>query len=243
MSDEPLPLLYLVLGAAGSDRRAVLADLIDGGLFGGARAAVLLCATEQPDAAGDALLAKSGAEIGTWTWEKPEIHATVPENVTHLFLVADGRMNPVDFIEAAREWLAAQPVRFARVLTTLHARLAHDRPELALWFEACLHYADAVLMTKHDGIEAKWITAFEKRYRDQYFPFLFEVVRKGQTKNPAAFLEPEARRVAQVFEEQTELADETDEEVEAAKAENDRFFLRKPGGSRVVEVPSIAPFC
>lgn len=218
----------------------MVADLIDGGLGADAQAAVLVSSTEQPDAAGDALLQKCGAIVGTWTWEKPDVLAAIPEGATHLFLVADGRGSPVDFIEGAREWLAAQPGELARVLAVINARLAHDRPDLDLWFEACLHYADAVLVTRIDGVENKWLLDYEKRFRALHYPFLFEVVRKGATKNPALLLVPEARRVAQVFDEDIELADESDEEVAAAKAENDRFFARTRNGSRVVEVPNIA---
>ena len=43
------PLLYLILGAAGSGRRELLADLIANGLAEGDQPAVLLAAGERPD--------------------------------------------------------------------------------------------------------------------------------------------------------------------------------------------------
>jgi hypothetical protein len=61
-------------------------------------------------------------------------------------------------------------------------------------------------------------------------------------KNPALILAPEARRVSQVFDEEIELADETDEEAEAARPENDRYFAWKPGGFRVMTLPDISKF-
>lgn len=240
MADRPV-LVYFVLGAAGSHRRAVLADLIAAGLPEGAKAAVFLVARDH-DEAGDALLTKAGAELGTWTLVEKSVRLSLPENVTHLFIVADGRANPADQVEAFREWLPGRFVQLARVLCVLDAALASGRPELDLWFEACVHYADVVLVTKHETIDGKWPAAFEKKYRAQFYPFLFEIVRRGEVKNPALVLEPEARRLAQVFDEDVELADESDEEVAAAKAENDRFFVRKPGGARVNPLPDIAKF-
>ena len=52
------PLLYIILGAAGSGRREVMADLIAGGLGAGDRPAVLISSREteapEPPAAGTA---------------------------------------------------------------------------------------------------------------------------------------------------------------------------------------------
>jgi hypothetical protein len=233
--------LYLILGCAGSKRRVVLADLVSEGLMPDDRAAVLLGDAEAADAAGDAVLAKSGAAIGRWHWAKPEIEFEVPEGTTHLFLVADGRGNPVDQIEALRELLLVRgDLRLARVLFIADAALLFAKPEAQPWYDACVHYADVVLLTRVEGIDQKWINGFEKRYREQYCPFLFEIVRRDQLKNPAVLLVPEARRVSQVFDEDIALADETDEEIEAAKAENDKYFARKRGGTRVEHIPDIA---
>ncbi len=235
--------LYFILGAAGSRRRLVLADLVAEGLMPTDRAAVLLSDAETPDAAGDAALAKSGAAVARWSWAKPEIEFEMPEDASHLFLVADGRSNPVDQIEALRELLPLRPeLRLARVIFVADAALLHAHAELQPWFDACAHYADVVLLTKVEGLDQKWVNGFEKRYRDQYFPFLYEIVRRDQLKNPAVLLVPEARRVAQVFDEDIALADETDEEIEAAMAENDKYFARTRGGSRVEQIPNLGAF-
>ena len=122
------------------------------------------------------------------------------------------------------------------------AALLHAQPKLESWFDACAHFADVLLLTRVEGIDQKWINGFEQRYRDQHYPFLFEVARRDVLKNPAVMLVPEARRVAQVFDEDIALADESDEEIEAAKAENDKYFARKRGGSRVEQIPDIAAF-
>jgi len=235
--------LYFILGSAGAKRRIVLADLVSEGLMPEDRAAVLLSDAETPDEAGDAALAKSGATLVRWHWAKPELEFEVPAEATHLFLVADGRSNPIDQIEALRELLQIRAdLRLARVIFVADAALLAAKPEVQPWYDACAHYADVVLLTRPEGLDQKWINGVEKRYRDQYYPFLYEVVRRDQLKNPSVLLVPEARRVSQVFDEDIALADETDEEIEAAKAENDKYFARKRGGTRVEHIPEIAAF-
>ncbi len=235
--------LYFILGNAGARRRTILADLVGEGLMPTDRATVLLSDAEAPDAAGDAALAQTGARIARWTWAKPEMEFEIPDDATHLFLVADGRSNPVDQVEALHELLLMRTdVRLARVIFIADAALLHAKAELQPWYDACAHYADVVLLTRVEGLDQKWLNGFEKRYRDQYFPFLFEAVRRDKLKNPAVMLIPEARRVAKVFDEDIALADESDEEIEEAKPENDKYFARSRGGSRVEHIPNIAAF-
>jgi hypothetical protein len=234
--------LYFILGSAGAHRRAVLADLIGEGLMPEARPAVLLSEAEAP-AESDALLARTGAVVARWKWAKPDLEFDLPEGATHVFLVADGRSNPVDQLEALREWLLMRgEVQLARVIFVADAALLHSQPKLEPWYDACAHFADVLLLTRVEGIDQKWINGFERRYRDQHYPFLFEVARRDVVKNPAVMLVPEARRVAQVFDEDIPLADETDEEIEAAMAENDKYFARTRGGTRVEEIPRIATY-
>jgi hypothetical protein len=130
----------------------------------------------------------------------------------------------------------------ARVIFVADAALLHSKADLWPWYDACAHYADVVLLTHVAGLDQKWVNSFETRYRDQYYPFLFEVVWRDSLRNPAIHLVPEARRVSHVFDEDIALADESDEEIEAAKPENDKYFARKRGGSRVEHIPDIAAY-
>ena len=82
MPDQPL--VYLILGAAGSGRRELLADLIDGGLGDADRAAVLVSDAEAPDAL-DAKL----PGLARWTWTGDAIDGTLPAEATHVFFVTD----------------------------------------------------------------------------------------------------------------------------------------------------------
>src|SRR5471030_1817085 len=129
MPSSEKPLVYLVLGAAGSGRREVLADLIAGGMADGERAAVLLSAAEAPDEF-DARL----PGLNRWTWHDTHIAATLPAGVARVFFVTDGRASPVDQIEAFKPWLAAQGGALARVLCIVHCRLAEQHPLLLAWF-------------------------------------------------------------------------------------------------------------
>ena len=61
MSEKPL--VYLILGAAGSGRREVVADLIEGGLGAGGRALVLLSDGERA-AGSEARLGEPGRPAG-----------------------------------------------------------------------------------------------------------------------------------------------------------------------------------
>jgi hypothetical protein len=81
------------------------------------------------------------------------------------------------------------------------------------------------------------------------------MVKAGRVKNPGLVLDPQARRMSHVFDEEqdwiftnaegdeVEEDEETegDEEVEA-KPEEDPYFERLNGGRRVKELPDIAAF-
>ncbi len=245
------PLVYLILGATGSGRREVLADLIEGGLEETDRAAVLLPAAE-PAVDADAKL----PGVARWTWlDEGAIVATLPEGATHVFFVTDGRRNPVDQAEVFKPWVEAQGGEVARVLCVIDTQLAAKHAPLLAWFEACVHFSDVVLLNKREGVENKWFSDFLGHFKKQYYPCLFEPVKNGRVKNPALILDPQARRMTHWFDEEQDWVftnaegDEIDEQEEAededeveAKPEEDPYLVRLNGGRRVKEIPSIAKF-
>ena len=246
------PWVYLILGATGSGRRDVLADLIEGGLDEADAPAVLLPAAEAATEA-DAKLPR----VERWTWlDEGAIAATLPAGATHVFFVADGRRSPVDQAEAFRPWFEAQGAEMGRVICVVNSQLAEKHPPLLAWFEACVHFADVVLLNKREGVENKAISDFLAHFKKQYYPCLFEFVKDGRVKNPALILEPQARRMSHVFDEEQnwvftnaegeeideqEETDDDDDEIEA-KPEEDPYFERRNGGRRVKEIPDIAKF-
>jgi hypothetical protein len=243
-------LVYLVLGAAGSGRREIVADLVDGGLAEGDRAAVLLAEGEL----GDPADAKLGS-IARWRWDAGAIDATLPPGASHIFLITDGRRNPIDQIEAFKTWLSTQTAELARILCVVNCRLAEQHPPLLVWYDACVHFSDIVFLHRRDGVANKWITAFQSRFKDQFFPCLIELVKSGRVGNPALILEPQALRMSHAFGDDPEWViageedEEIDEELETDEEEEvemvlkeDPYFARRQGGRREKEIPDIGRF-
>lgn len=253
MAESVKPLVYLILGATGSGRREILVDLIQDGLDEKDRAAILLPAAEAPVEVD----AKLPGEVARWDWlEDGAIAASLLTGATHVFFVTDGRRNPVDQAEAFRPWVEAQGGEVARVVCVIDSQLAEKHPALLAWFEACVHFSDVVLLNKREGVDNKWMSDFLQHFKKQYYPCLFEMVRDSQVKNPALILEPQARRMSHVFDEEQdwiftnaegdeideqEETDDDDDEIEA-KPEEDPYFERRNGGRRVKEIPDIAKF-
>ena len=73
MAEAEKPLVYIVLGVAGSGRREVLAYLLEGGLAESDRAVVFLSERETADPA-DARL----GEIQRWSWTDGAVTGAVP---------------------------------------------------------------------------------------------------------------------------------------------------------------------
>jgi len=254
MAGSEKPLVYLILGAAGSGRRDVLADLIAEGLDEDDQAAVLLSEEEAP-AAADAKL----PALQRWVWNSAEdnpIVAELPREASHIFFVADGRKNPVDQVEHFKTWLDAQGGELGRVFCVVNCQLAAKNPPLLAWYEACVHFADVVLLNQREGVENKWVSDFLNHFKKQFYPCLFETVKGGKVKNPALVLEPQARRMTHVFDEEQDWivtnaeGEEIDEQDEVnedeelqAKPEEDPYFARRSeGGRRLKELPDIGKY-
>ncbi|AHF89737.1 hypothetical protein OPIT5_05340 [Opitutaceae bacterium TAV5] len=189
------PLLYIILGAAGSGRREVIADLVADGLGEEDNAVLLL--PEGEAAAGEAL-----ADVTTahWQLEAGTIDAQVPAGATHVFFLTDGRGNPVDQLEALVPWSRAAGLEVARVITVVNCQLAEHHTELLAWYDACIHFSDVTLLHRREGVANKWMSDFQARYRDRYYPCLFELVKGSRVRNPALVLESEARRMSHAFD-------------------------------------------
>lgn len=249
MADEK-PLVYLILGAAGSGRRVVLTDLLEDGLVAGDRPAVMLATSETADAT-DAKL----PGLTRWSWTDGQIVGELPCDATHTFFISEGRENPVEQIEVFVAWLEAQGGAIGRVLTVVNCQLAEKNPALLAWYEACVHFSDIVLLNKREGVANKWMSEFQGHFKKQFVPCLFEFVKDGHIKNPALVLDPQARRMSHVFDDESdwiftttegEIIDEDeetegDEEVEATR-EEDEYFARDAAGRRVKRLPDIRPY-
>ncbi len=247
-SDKPL--VYLILGTPGSGRRAVVADLIEDGLVETDRAAVMVSENETAEP-----IASKLPRVETWRWTGETIEGTLPADVTHVFFVTDGRANPVNQLEVFKAWVEAQDGEVARVLCVVDCRLASQHAGLLAWYDACVHFSDVVLLNRREGVENKWLSDFQTHFKKQYIPALFEFVKADKVKNPGLVLDPQARRMSHVFDEEQDWiftdaeGDEIDEDEETegdeeveAKPEEDPYFARLNGGRRVKEIPDVAKF-
>ena len=97
------PLVYLILGAAGSGRRVVLTDLLEDGLTAADRPAVMLAETETADETDVKLPA-----LTRWSWADGQIVGELPRDATHTFFISEGRENPVEQIEVFVAWLESE---------------------------------------------------------------------------------------------------------------------------------------
>lgn len=243
-------LVYLILGTAGAGRRAVVADLIEGGLTEGDRAAVMLS-----DAEKESPIDQKLPGLTRWHWTGELIEAKLPDDATHVFFITDGRSSPIDQLEVFKAWIEAQGGELARVLCVVDCQLAEKNPPLVAWYDACVHFSDIVLLNRREGVQNKWLSDFQEHFKSQYIPALFEFVKGDRVKNPGLILDPQARRMSHIFDEEQdwvftdaegaeideEEETEGDEEVEA-KVQEDPYFARLNGGRRVKEVPDVKKY-
>ncbi len=194
-------LVYVILGAPGSGRREVLADLVADGLDPVEERAHLYLPAGEGAHADDAKIEAASTAPLAWNAELQLIVADAPPaEATHIFVLLDGRVDPVDQLEALKPWLAAHSLPVARIFTVVHCRLIEQHPALQQWIDACIHFSDVVLLNRREGVANKWMSDFRRRYEDQYMPCVFEMVKGGRVKNPAAILDPVARRLSQFFD-------------------------------------------
>lgn len=236
------PLVYIWLGAAGSGRREITRDTIEAGLDEGDRAVILHAPGETISGTGNG----RAAYIGEWVLsDDNRIETKFPDDTTHLFFLTDGRGNPVDQIEALSTWIEEQPVELGRIITVVNSRLCHDHPSTLVWYEACIHFSDVVLMNRREDLPQKWVSEFMERFQKKHYPCLFELVKKNRVRNPALLLHPEPRRISTLFDDYP--WDEVDEEEEPGDDEEpdggiDPYLERLPSGRRAKEIPDISQF-
>lgn len=241
------PLVYLLLGTPGSGRRELLVDLINGTLSDDDSALVLLSAGETSTPVEDDL-----PEVQRWTMNGDAIEAVFPHGATHVFFIADGRRDPVEQVEAFKNWLVLNSAECARILTVVNCQLAEKHPALLPWFEACIHFSDVVLLNRREGVANKWMSDFTGHFKKLFYPCLFELVKDDRVKNPALILEPQARRMSHAFDQELEwlIVDdeeeggegaEGDEEIEV-KLEEEPYFQRNAGGRRIKILPEITKY-
>jgi hypothetical protein len=245
-----IPSVYFLLGTPGSGRRAIVRDLVENGLAADEKAIVLLSESEVPDAQDDRLKALSNVELRRWAWTGPDLPAMdLPAGAT-VFWLADPLASQVDQLEALKPWLVSQGLELARIFAVVDCQLAEKNPILRQWFDACIHFADVVFLTKREGLSNKWLSDFIKHFKEQRFPCHFvQVKTKGDLPTPLVWLDPTARRVTQYFDEGEtyeieglETDDEEDDGEDTGLLPPEPYFIRQTSGRRDKELPDIRDF-
>ncbi len=264
--------LYILLGAATSGRRETLLDLVLNGLpEPTGTTAIFLSEDEEPSPFEESLHALPHAAILNYRIEEEhEINAeNPPPDTSTVFFVTDGRANPVDQIEAIKNWMQEREtdtemaLELARIITVIHCELGQTHPPLFAWFEACVHFSDIVLLNKRTPGTEKWVQNFRQHFKKHCYPCEFQLIKKGKIENPANALFPQPRRLSLIFDEledscttpnlfedlpgNWQFDDEEDEEAEADSTfepENrpDPYLENISNGHRAKQIPDIAEF-
>ena len=253
MSEKPL--IYVVLGAAGSGRRQVVADLFSEAIEDGDLVSILVSEGETPDPADEKLGVVHSVEMGHRRDHRGNFAGWDRDGDDHCSSLTD-IADPIDQVEALKPWILGQGAELARIMVVVDCKLAYAHPPLMAWYEACIHFADVVLLNHRDGIPNKWVSDFQEKFAKLYYPCLFEFVKDGHVKNPALLLSPVPRRMTHYFEEDQEwivlnedgeeededdIDEDSEEEVEMVQVE-DPYFVRRLGGRREKEIPDIRKF-
>lgn len=236
---------YLMLGATGSGRRALLLDLIESAVDTQTPVTVAWHEDEPPCPAAQSLAALPQVRLCPWKSVTGQPDCAPPQEGL-LFYLTYGRADLADQIEAFQLWRQAHALPVARVLGVVHARLLHEFPELGPWFDAMGHFADCLLINHREGLPNRWYNDFVKPYKDHCFPCLIEAVQKDRVRNPYAVLEPTALRLTQLFEDGDPIDDiELDEdhlpeEPFDIAPKPDPYLERDAQGHRLRPLPDIA---
>lgn len=242
---------YLILGPANAGRLELVADLIEGGLDRSERACVFVAADEEPAPEAEPLEALGErVSIERWEWRQQAIHSEPPSAEEMVFFITNGRANPVDQVEGFCNWLNEQPHELGAVITVVHCAHATLYPELSQWYDACIHFSDAVLLNRRENVSQSWIREFIERYTQaQRYPCYFEQVKRNRVSKPLEVLDTTPRRISMIFESEGDLIDDLDldeddlpEEPFDLTRKPDPFLERLPGGMRAKVLPDITRF-
>jgi len=240
MSDSA-PLVYLIYGIPGSGRRDVLFDLIDGGLEGKEQVLYFRPEGEAASPFDEQLEALDTVSIVDWNLSDAKVtHGQIDAAPDKIIFLAPGTSDPADAAEAIKTWSDHNDCQIARIITVVHCAFLSENSAAQAWFDACIHFSDIVLLNRREGVNNKWVKAFEVGYHKQFSPARFLMVKKGRVANPLEVLDPTARRMSLYFDELIPIEDdefEDDEQPQDTKP--DKYIERLESGHRAYRVPDI----
>ena len=137
--------IYIILGAAGSGRREITLDLIEYiGENEKGKTILLLAENEKSSPYDEQIQALHEVTLVSWNLllNKEIIVNQLPKQGETLFFITNGRLNPVDQIEALREWIRKNNLQVARTLSVINCKLCEKESSLNKWYEACIHFSE-----------------------------------------------------------------------------------------------------
>ncbi|MDX2108939.1 MAG: hypothetical protein SFY80_01725 [Verrucomicrobiota bacterium] len=269
MDSSPACQVYVILGASGSGRREVLLDLVGTLIDDDVPGSIEVLISDREDVIPqDQSLADS---LRTKVYRvpfNPAGHLSLPapgEGTGTVFIVTDGRANPVDQLEVLKGWLQEHGLELARIFTVINCQLLHAKPNLQSWYDACIHFSDVMLLNRREGVPNKWFSDFKEHCHKLFHPGVIELVKKGKVAQPELLLYPEPRRLSLYFDEMDEadilpalpdikdldvvVIDEAGDEHSATSIDPDDdapekeiYFERHSNGHRVKSIPDITAF-
>ena len=240
--------VYIILGAARSGRRAIVFDLIDGGLSESEPKTVYRATSELASPYDEQLVALSQTQVIDWEWNSLQQTPPPSSSAGSVFFMTEGTRNPIDQIEALRSWMQRCHLSLARIITVVDCQLAERNSELSAWYHACIHFTDYALLNHRETVAEKWIRAFQRKYQRECYPCLFGYVKKNKVGNPVEVLDPEPRRISHYFDEidavDTLEIDEENlpDEVMDLTVPDDPYLQRLPSGQRKITIPDIKDY-
>ena len=148
-------------------------------------------------------------------------------------------MNPVDQVESLKKLLLLANKELGRIITLANCRMLNRHPSLFAYYDACIHFSDIVMVHEPESVSRQFVRDFIQRYKDEYYPCLFEPMKRGRVNNPELILETVPRRISLYFDaEEEDWLEEEEEELEATPV--DPYLERLPSGIRRKTVPDIA---
>ena len=221
-------LLFAVLGATGSGRAALISSWVE------ENSRVLVHVDEKDHAIEQGIPSE---QIVPWKWvnQRIGIGGEIPVGA-ELFFLSNGRESPVDFVEGLKEWMQGKPVDLGRILTVMNCWLLAENDKLKSWYDACIHFSDAVLLGCRQDVTNLWIKNLQQSYKERSYPCHFRFIKKNRIDNLGEVLYPEARRISLIFEDEEDRYDEEGNYLE------EEYFQRDEAGRRIKWVPDIENF-
>ena len=231
--------LVIVLGPVGSGRAATVKELVENAWPEGKHIRVLTEATEL----------KEGADSSdSWTFKDGLAVLPQPGTEDATILITDGLRSAIEQMEALHRALAHSAWSLQRIITIVDCPLAHRHPVVSEWYNSCIHFSDAVILTRRWEVPGQWMSKFLETYDNAFYPCVFvNLLKNGSMANPATVVQGEPLRLTHIFDE-IDAVDEMefdednlpDEPFDLVR-QPDKYFARDDFGRRLIAVPDIAP--